>query len=337
MKMKTYFDTILAIGAIILLILVIRLQVRIIAGQQNGVAESRPARIDNSQQNDQNSTPSDDGSSWPETLANQIARAIERNSAQETVIAEQVQISPTQISPTAAGIVESVVDVSPGDSVISSTVSTANQEATVGVEAENDSEAGYEVSSEQPKSVDSVIEEAVVEEEVSREVIVVSATDLMTDTRLAVSADSTVSNAVGGVAITVSKPPTAAEGLPLPTEDSQQIPQSAPSSSDETPVPPLPSPESPGTNHFPTRPISEATISIPENYNVNARYTTDTESTVLRILPAGTAWMAIGRTIDTAWLQIVLSDGTLAWVFTESVENDPTVENLPIVLAPPLE
>lgn len=76
---------------------------------------------------------------------------------------------------------------------------------------------------------------------------------------------------------------------------------------------------------------------MPDDHNVNARRAQSVETERLALLPLGSAHPAIGRSIDTAWLQIVLPDGRLAWVFTETIIADADqLATLPIVAPPPL-
>ncbi len=78
-------------------------------------------------------------------------------------------------------------------------------------------------------------------------------------------------------------------------------------------------------------------ITVPDDHNVNARRAQSVETERLALLPVGTAHPATGRSIDTAWLQIVLPDGRLAWVFTETIIADADqLAALPVVAPPPL-
>jgi len=62
------------------------------------------------------------------------------------------------------------------------------------------------------------------------------------------------------------------------------------------------------------------------------RSQTSVESARLTLLPLGTVVPAIARTIDNSWLQIVLPDGRVGWVFRETVGVDSAViESLPVV------
>jgi osmoprotectant transport system substrate-binding protein len=75
-------------------------------------------------------------------------------------------------------------------------------------------------------------------------------------------------------------------------------------------------------------------ISTPEANGVNARRDPSTQADILQLLPANTLVPAIGRTSDNAWLQVILPDGAVAWVFTEAMVHRPeAIEQLPILTA----
>jgi hypothetical protein len=77
-------------------------------------------------------------------------------------------------------------------------------------------------------------------------------------------------------------------------------------------------------------------VTIPEDYNVNARATTSTTAEVLQILIAGTQWRAIGRTIDNSWIFIQLDSQRSAWVFTTTVLTESIqIATLPIIVTTP--
>lgn len=78
------------------------------------------------------------------------------------------------------------------------------------------------------------------------------------------------------------------------------------------------------------------TVAIPSEHQVNARYGWDIDSPSLMLLPAGSVWPALGRSIDNAWVQIRLPDGRLAWLFTQVIGADlAQIQKLPVVMAPP--
>ncbi len=84
---------------------------------------------------------------------------------------------------------------------------------------------------------------------------------------------------------------------------------------------------------IPTTVIGNAIVLIPNNYNVNARADISVNADVLQILISGTQWVAVGRTIDSTWLLIRLSNGQFGWVFTTTVMTDSEqVRLLPVVL-----
>ena len=82
---------------------------------------------------------------------------------------------------------------------------------------------------------------------------------------------------------------------------------------------------------------SRVTISTPATYGVNARTTASTDAPIVQLLAHSTVLEAIGRTADNSWLQIVLADGTKAWVFTAAVlANEGSILNLPVITPPAL-
>ncbi|MBV7328961.1 J domain-containing protein [Chloroflexi bacterium TSY] len=76
-----------------------------------------------------------------------------------------------------------------------------------------------------------------------------------------------------------------------------------------------------------------AIVRIPHRHNVNARADTTTHSEALELLTIGTQWVVEGRTVDNAWLQIVLQGERRAWVFAESVDviRSP-IETIPVIV-----
>lgn len=79
-------------------------------------------------------------------------------------------------------------------------------------------------------------------------------------------------------------------------------------------------------------PVTTITVSTPDNFGVNARATANTSATVVAVLPSNSVVQATGRTADNIWLQIVLPDGQVAWVFTAAVlTRSENVVQLPVV------
>ena len=100
-----------------------------------------------------------------------------------------------------------------------------------------------------------------------------------------------------------------------------------------TSIPILANPLLPARNNTP----SGVEITIPPEYGVNARFTSDTDSTVVEVLARGSTVTAIGRTADSMWLQVELRDQRLVWIFAEAVFYSPgTLDSLPIVTPPQL-
>ena len=81
-------------------------------------------------------------------------------------------------------------------------------------------------------------------------------------------------------------------------------------------------------------PVTTITVSTPDNFGVNARATANTSATVVAVLPSNSVVQATGRTADNIWLQVVLPDGQVAWVFTAAVlTRSENVVQLPVVAA----
>ncbi|MCB0106057.1 MAG: SH3 domain-containing protein, partial [Caldilineaceae bacterium] len=77
---------------------------------------------------------------------------------------------------------------------------------------------------------------------------------------------------------------------------------------------------------------ADITISTPATFGVNAREAANATATVVAILPRATTVQAIGRTVDSSWLQILTADGEVAWVFTAAVISNPDrIAQLPVV------
>ena len=78
--------------------------------------------------------------------------------------------------------------------------------------------------------------------------------------------------------------------------------------------------------------VTTITVSTPDNFGVNARSTANTSATVVAVLPSNSVVQATGRTADNIWLQVVLPDGQVAWVFTAAVlTRSENVVQLPVV------
>ncbi len=78
-------------------------------------------------------------------------------------------------------------------------------------------------------------------------------------------------------------------------------------------------------------------ISTPGTYSVNARATASTDAPIVELLPRGNLLSAIGRTADSTWLEVRLTDGRSAWIFTAAIlARADAVQALPIVTPPAL-
>ncbi|MEM7128239.1 MAG: SH3 domain-containing protein [Chloroflexota bacterium] len=77
-----------------------------------------------------------------------------------------------------------------------------------------------------------------------------------------------------------------------------------------------------------------ATISVTSTFGVNARSTSSTDAEVLVVLEEASETSLRGRNEDGSWVQVILDDGRLAWVFAQAVELSVALEELP-VFAPP--
>lgn len=74
---------------------------------------------------------------------------------------------------------------------------------------------------------------------------------------------------------------------------------------------------------------------VPSTHQANARADVSIQAPLVQVLPMGSQWRAIGRTIDNTWLLVQLDQNRVAWVYTEVLEVDLTlVPILPMVVPP---
>jgi len=74
---------------------------------------------------------------------------------------------------------------------------------------------------------------------------------------------------------------------------------------------------------------------VPDTHAANARADVSIQAPLIQVLPKGSQWRAIGRTIDNTWLLIQLDQERVAWVFTEVLVVDlHRVPTLPMVVPP---
>jgi hypothetical protein len=74
---------------------------------------------------------------------------------------------------------------------------------------------------------------------------------------------------------------------------------------------------------------------VPTTNKANARADVSVHAPLVEVLPLGSQWRAIGRTIDNTWLLIQLDQNRTAWVFTEVLIVDlDLVPTLPMVVPP---
>lgn len=79
-------------------------------------------------------------------------------------------------------------------------------------------------------------------------------------------------------------------------------------------------------------PVNAVNIVVAGPHRVNVRAATSVESARIAGLEVGEIVPAIARTVDNAWLQIVLPDGRVGWVFRETVGVAVSViDELPVV------
>lgn len=78
-------------------------------------------------------------------------------------------------------------------------------------------------------------------------------------------------------------------------------------------------------------PADVVTVTTPDTFGVNARAAASPAAEIVAILPRNTVVEAVGRTADSSWLQIVLADGRLAWVFAAAIlTSSETIQQLPV-------
>ncbi len=76
-------------------------------------------------------------------------------------------------------------------------------------------------------------------------------------------------------------------------------------------------------------------ITVPDTYDVNTRADVSVQSALIQVLPKGSQWRAIGRTIDNTWLLLQLDNERVAWVLIEAIGVAPDrVTTLPVVIPP---
>jgi glycine betaine/choline ABC-type transport system substrate-binding protein len=81
----------------------------------------------------------------------------------------------------------------------------------------------------------------------------------------------------------------------------------------------------------PINPLLRVIVSTPASNSVNARIKPNTQAEVLDLLPPQTLVPAIARTVDSAWLHIILPDGRQAWVFSDAVlHRKEAIDQLPV-------
>lgn len=99
---------------------------------------------------------------------------------------------------------------------------------------------------------------------------------------------------------------------------------------------------------FPTLPVALTTIApaagtpwptlvitVPNTFDVNTRADVSVQAALVQVLPKGSQWRAIGRTIDNTWLLLQLDNQRVAWVLIEPILVDQAlVPTLPIVVPP---
>jgi hypothetical protein len=82
--------------------------------------------------------------------------------------------------------------------------------------------------------------------------------------------------------------------------------------------------------------VAPVLIEVPGPYRVNVRAATSVESARIDSLEVGSVVPAIARTIDFTWLQIVLPDGRIGWVYRETVGAPvELVAALPVIYTTP--
>ena len=108
-----------------------------------------------------------------------------------------------------------------------------------------------------------------------------------------------------------------APATPTPTESATALPILAPTL---RPIPTQTPNATPVAVSVPVLDPEEVVLlTVPQTFSVNARADTSVDSASLGLLPKGSSYRGIARTLDNAWTQIVLADGRVAWVFTEAM------------------
>lgn len=84
------------------------------------------------------------------------------------------------------------------------------------------------------------------------------------------------------------------------------------------------------TTSAPPAAVTEITGTVLITAGLNARSAPTTTAQAVVLLNGGAVLTITGRSADSQWLQVRLSDGTLAWVFAEFVEISPTSAPAPV-------
>ena len=83
--------------------------------------------------------------------------------------------------------------------------------------------------------------------------------------------------------------------------------------------------------------IAGVAVTVPATYGVNARRTASTDSPVVDVLPKGATLTAVGRLTDNSWIQIIMPDESLAWIFSDAVfYTQSQLDTLPEIVPPSL-
>jgi len=74
--------------------------------------------------------------------------------------------------------------------------------------------------------------------------------------------------------------------------------------------------------------VRSVTATINITGGLNARVTPSTDAITIKLLTDGARYKVTGRSADKQWLQVVLEDGTVAWVFAQFVNVTGDVDGL---------
>jgi len=120
------------------------------------------------------------------------------------------------------------------------------------------------------------------------------------------------------------EPPTPEPPTPAPTAAAPVTTEATPAPSEEGAAPAEPTAQESGPAQF--------TVTVNAIAGVNVRRTPETvETNIIRLLENATVLPAIGRTEDTAWIQVALPDSLEGWISADFLAPSGDITTLPVI------